>query len=170
MTKTLFTIGYEKAELADFIATLKLCNIEQLLDVRELPQSRKRGFSKNILAAALEAEGIAYLHFKQLGDPKHGREAARQGNYMQFEEIFQAHMDLEASKVALVSLAECASKKTSVLLCYERDHRFCHRKILADKLNVHYSFLIAHRGVSHGLAGGNDGQQNNTGTHRSQNR
>ncbi len=163
MTKTLFTIGYEKAELDDFISTLKACNIEQVLDVRELPQSRKRGFSKNILAAALEAEGIGYLHFKQLGDPKHGRDAARQGNYQQFEEIFQAHMDLEASKEALKLLATCAEEKTSTLLCYERDHHFCHRKILADKLNVHYSFSISHRGVSHGLAGGKNEQRNTTG-------
>lgn len=164
MSKTLFTIGYEKAELNDFISTLKACNIEQVLDVRELPQSRKRGFSKNILAAALEAEGIGYLHFKQLGDPKHGREAARQGKYEQFEEIFHAHMDLEASKEALKSLAKCAEQKTSTLLCYERDHRFCHRKILADKLNVHYSFSIAHRGVRHGLAEDENGQRSTAGS------
>jgi uncharacterized protein (DUF488 family) len=153
MTETIFTIGYEKAELDDFILTLKACNIEQVLDVRELPQSRRRGFSKNILATALETEGISYLHFKQLGDPKHGRDAARMGNYQQFEQIFQAHMDLEASKDALASLAKCAEEKISVLLCYERDHRYCHRKILADKLHVQYSFSVVHRGVSHGLAG-----------------
>jgi uncharacterized protein (DUF488 family) len=166
MNRMLFTIGYEKAELDDFISTLKACHIEQVLDVRELPQSRKRGFSKNILAAALEVEGIGYLHFKQLGDPKHGREAARQGNYRQFEDIFQAHMDLDASIDALKSLAACAADKISVLLCYERDHRFCHRKILADKLNVHYSFSIAHRGVSHGLAGGKNDKRNTSGTPR----
>ena len=46
----LATIGYEGSAIEDFIATLKLANIEILLDVREIPLSRKKGFSKNALA------------------------------------------------------------------------------------------------------------------------
>jgi hypothetical protein len=47
-----------------------------LIDVRDVPLSRKPGFSKSALQANLEAHGIAYVHLKGLGDPKPGREAA----------------------------------------------------------------------------------------------
>ena len=56
--KHLYTVGYEGAVLGDFIATLKAFGIKQIIDVRDLPLSRKRGFSKNALASALAEAGI----------------------------------------------------------------------------------------------------------------
>ncbi len=50
--KKLFTIGYEGAQLADFLATLACHRVSVVVDVRELPLSRRKGFSKNRLAAA----------------------------------------------------------------------------------------------------------------------
>ena len=40
------------------------------MDVRELPLSRKKGFSKSAFCAALSAHGMAYLHAPALGFPK----------------------------------------------------------------------------------------------------
>lgn len=74
--KHLYTVGYEGVDLDEFIATLKTFGIKQIIDVRDLPLSRKRGFSKNALASALAEAGVKYLHVKSLGDPKPGREAA----------------------------------------------------------------------------------------------
>src|SRR5690606_12528122 len=68
--KRLYTIGYEGMELHSFIGTLKAYEIDVLLDVRDFPSSRKRGFSKSPLREALEAEGIEYRHEKALGTPK----------------------------------------------------------------------------------------------------
>ena len=56
--RTLFTIGYEKARLVDVIAALKGAGVETLIDVRDRPQSRRPGFSKNQLAAG--ARGSRY--------------------------------------------------------------------------------------------------------------
>ncbi|MHB8473742.1 MAG: hypothetical protein ACYDC8_13035 [Gammaproteobacteria bacterium] len=42
--KKLFTIGYEGTALDDFMRTLKAAKIDGLLDVRELPMSRRKGF------------------------------------------------------------------------------------------------------------------------------
>jgi uncharacterized protein (DUF488 family) len=39
------TIGYEGVSLADFLATLKAAGVQLLLDIRELPISRRKGFS-----------------------------------------------------------------------------------------------------------------------------
>src|SRR5688572_434272 len=98
---TLYTIGYEGAALSDFVATLHVARIKHVMAVRQVPQSRRPGFSKNVLAAALALEGIGYSHWKQLGDPKPGREAARQGRMEEFREIFEAHLALPQSQEAL---------------------------------------------------------------------
>ena len=71
-----YTIGYEGTDIDRFVATLKAVGVRRLADVRALPLSRKKGFSKNKLAERLQTEGIDYLPFRQLGDPKPGRDAA----------------------------------------------------------------------------------------------
>jgi hypothetical protein len=48
----LFTIGYEKARLADVVATLTTAGVATLIDVRDLPISQRPGFSKHQRAAA----------------------------------------------------------------------------------------------------------------------
>jgi uncharacterized protein (DUF488 family) len=73
----LFTLGYEGLNVDTYIAALKLHDIHTLVDVRELPLSRKKGFSKNVLAARLDAEGIGYLHLRSLGAPRPIRHALR---------------------------------------------------------------------------------------------
>jgi uncharacterized protein (DUF488 family) len=149
MTK-LFTIGYEGASPEDFVATLQRAGVKQIIDIRQLPQSRRRGFSKNQLTAILSDASIEYCHVKQLGDPKHGRDAARAGRIDEFRQIFNAHMELQDSLDALANTSALAKEKTSALLCYERDYRHCHRAIVAQKINVIYQILIEHIGVING--------------------
>jgi uncharacterized protein (DUF488 family) len=91
--QTIYTIGYEGASVQGLIGTLEHMGIQHVLDVRELPQSRRPGFSKKVLAEALAQAGIEYSHLRQLGDPKNGREAARRGDINEFKAIFEAHMD-----------------------------------------------------------------------------
>lgn len=158
----LFTIGYEKASISDFVATLARVGIQQVIDIRELPQSRRKGFSKNQLSDHLNAASILYRHVRQLGDPKHGRDAAKAGRLEEFKSIYNAHLDLSASLAALKDVASLAAEKPSVLLCYERDARNCHRKIVADRLGVLYSFQVRHLGVREGLS---DSQTERRGWH-----
>lgn len=143
----IYTIGYEGASLADFLATLHQAGIQRVVDVRELPQSRRPGFSKNILAAALQNENIAYEHRKRLGDPKPGRDAARAGRHDEFKQIFAAHMETTAAKDELNNLVATLASERCVLLCYERNHKQCHRQLLCDGLQKLGSFEIKHIGV-----------------------
>ncbi len=66
----LYTFGYEGLDLDAFLARLGAAGVCQVVDVRELPLSRKKGFSKRALAAALAAHDIEYLHMPALGCPK----------------------------------------------------------------------------------------------------
>jgi len=141
----LFTIGYESATLEDFLATLKNAGVSLLLDVREFPGSRKRGFSKNALASSLAANGIQYLHLRGLGDPKLGRDAARAGDFELFRRIFLQHMTTEKAQSDLQRAADLLKKKRRIcLMCYERDPATCHRSMVADMLSSAEGITIHH--------------------------
>lgn len=150
-TKPLYTIGYEGAELGDLLSTLRKQNIEQVIDVRELPLSRKRGFSKNSLKEALNAHGIEYLHIRALGDPKAGRMAARSGDFVTFRRLYKTHLKLKAAQDALFEASRAAKKKTSVLLCFELDFENCHRSIVASSLSVNSGFIVHHLYISRNI-------------------
>jgi uncharacterized protein (DUF488 family) len=129
-----FTIGYEGTDIERFIETLKIVGVKVLADVRAVALSRKKGFSKKALKNRLAEEGIGYLHFVELGDPKAGREAARAGKYDQFRKIYNAHLATNEAKLALNELAETVKENVTCLLCFERDPKVCHRSIVAEKL------------------------------------
>jgi uncharacterized protein (DUF488 family) len=144
------TIGYERASLVDFVATLQLSKIDVLVDIRDRAQSRRPGFSKTALAAALNEVGIEYIHMKELGDPKEGRDAARRGDYNRFRAIFSNVMMTEAAEQAIMKLEDLANNCRICLMCFERDQRACHRKIVADKLAARGNINVEHLGVKDG--------------------
>lgn len=143
----IYTIGYEGASVPDFLATLKAVGVQRVVDVRQLPQSRRAGFSKKSLAEALDSQKISYEHRRHLGDPKPGRDAAKAGKHEEFKRIFLSHMATEAARSELVDLSATLALEVGVLLCYERDYRHCHRSILCDHLLRLGSFEIRHIGV-----------------------
>lgn len=79
---TIFTIGYEGLDIDAFLSLLAKHDINTVVDVRELPLSRKPGFSKKALGTALNLSGREYVHMVQLGCPKTVRERYRyDGNW-----------------------------------------------------------------------------------------
>lgn len=147
MSNTIFTIGYEGASLGNFIDTLATAGIERVIDIRDVPASRKPGFSKNALAAALGEAGIDYRHLKPLGDPKPGREAMRRGDKEQFLNIYADHVRKPEAQASLQNAVDLASETASVLLCYERDPKDCHRTLVAGMMKDIGSFAVRHLGV-----------------------
>ena len=147
----LATIGYEKSTLADFIATLRHAGIDTLVDVRERAQSRRAGFSKTALANALNEAGIEYIHLPELGDPKPGREAARAGKMDLFRKIYGNVMDSHSAKSAIEQLVEMIGEKHICLMCFERDHKECHRSILIEEMRLLCNLEVRHLGVPKGF-------------------
>jgi len=136
--KKVWTIGYERVGQAAFVEALKAAKIKTLIDVREVANSRRAGFAKKSLAAALDEAGIAYIHMKALGTPKLGREAARKGDTKTMTRIFEAKMVEPESQMALAETAELASKGRVCLMCLEHDWRDCHRTIVAQHLTADF--------------------------------
>lgn len=141
------TIGYEGSKIEDFIARIVSAGVETLVDVRELPLSRKKGFSKNQLREAIENLGIKYVHLKSLGDPKDGRLAARAGDHDRFVHIFTRHMETDEAITGLHQLSQLVGDAKVCLVCFERNHRDCHRKIVVDQLAMVSPIEIRHIAV-----------------------
>ena len=144
------TIGYEQTALRDFVQTLREEGIACVIDVRDLPQSRRAGFSKRQLAASLEEAGIGYVHLKGLGTPKEGRVANRQRNYPLFWEIVERQLARPEADLDLQRAAEVAGRQPSVLLCYEADPHVCHRDRVAALLQERFGFATRHLKVRFG--------------------
>jgi uncharacterized protein (DUF488 family) len=148
LAATLFTIGYEKARLADVVATLAGARVSTLIDVRDRPISRRPGFSKRQLEAAIEEAGMRYLSLRALGTPPEGREANRRREWDRFWQIVEARLAGPEAELALHEAAITARQSASVLLCYEADWRVCHRRRVAEMLAERHGFAVRHLTVA----------------------
>jgi uncharacterized protein (DUF488 family) len=135
--KKLFTIGYEQTPPQAVLNELEQAGVKLLVDVRAIASSRRPGFSKSQLAAGLDQRGIGYVHLRGLGTPKEGRLAARAGDARGLERIFSKHMTTPQAKEQLDELrALIATAGPVCILCYERDHRGCHRRFIAEAIHA----------------------------------
>ena len=122
---------------------LESAGVKLLVDVRAVVSSRRPGFSKNQLAAALDERGIGYIHMKGLGTPKEGRLAARRGDMKALERIYAKHLKTPQAREELDELSALVMKAGPVcILCYERDHQHCHRKWIAEIIHERDGALI----------------------------
>lgn len=145
---TVFTIGYEAANLPQVIDSLKAAGVGQVVDVRAVAASRRAGFSKMILRNSLEADGIDYVHLRALGTPKDGRDAARKGHVAKMERIFNDHMGTPEAQEELAKAAVIVMEKPSALLCFESCADGCHRRIVADLIRSTTGCTVEHLQVA----------------------
>ena len=130
----LFTIGYATHTPTTLLDRLIANNVEVLLDVRELPLSRRPGFSKLALAKAAEKRGVEYRHFKSLGVPSHLRKERKLGRldgrpYLEaFRRILKDQPEVLADALGVVEDKRCC------LLCLEQHPADCHRSVVAEEL------------------------------------
>ena len=140
--KLLSTIGYEGKTVDEFLAQLSEAGVETVIDVRAVAASRRPGFSKTALGAALAERGIAYLHLRPLGTPKAGREAARKGRIAEMHAIFEEQLQTPEAELAMAKADEAARERHAALLCFEADHAHCHREVVAERLAQRSGFAI----------------------------
>jgi uncharacterized protein (DUF488 family) len=126
----IYTVGYEGLTLEEFLQRLQRAWVQIVVDVRDVALSRKRGFSKTALAAALRDAGMEYLHIRSLGCPKPIRDQYRANHdWKVYTAAFMDH--LREQTVAVHGLAAVCNGTTAALLCYEANPAFCHRTYVA---------------------------------------
>ena len=139
------TVGYAGTSVDQFLAALTGHEVERLIDIRELPISRKRGFAKAALRDRLGAEGIAYEHFRILGSPKPVRDRFRKTkNDAEFFAAMDRHLENAEALDAIASVIELAERSTCCLMCYCPNWEQCHRRAVVDAIAKRVALTAHH--------------------------
>ena len=130
MPPHLYTLGYEGLDIDAFVARVREAGVKTVVDVRELPLSRKKGFSKTAFGAALAQAGLAYFHAPALGCPRPVRDRYKaDGDWVEYTHSFLAYLDTQDATVR--ELVKLAKATTACLVCFEADYTMCHRTFVA---------------------------------------
>ncbi len=128
-----FTLGYQSHTTNTFFDLLSENDVNILIDIRQNPVSRKRGFSKRFLEKTSARMGIEYLHFPCLGTPPRIRRLyLRTGDVKQALKQYEQH--LRSRRPCLESLLRTVASRHFCLLCLESDYTSCHRSVVAQHL------------------------------------
>lgn len=139
-----FSIGYERALIEDFLVTLQKAGSTYLVDVRDVPWSRRKEFVKGNLSEVMRAANIGYLHYKPLRNPPQAREANKSGDTDTFRQLYHMQLQSPMGKRAVTDLVGLASNETPCLMCYERDPTMCHRLIISGVLTRDHGIEVIH--------------------------
>ena len=129
----LYTIGYEKRDIEEFIEILKANNIDLLLDIRERAWSYKKDFCKTRLGNKLKRKGIQYIHIREAGNPKEYRQKANTIHECLL--LYKEYLKRTESGLSEIKSVVANNGFNNVcLMCFERDSELCHRSILVKKI------------------------------------
>ena len=136
--RLIWTVGHSTQERDQLVALLRAHGMEQLVDVRRYPASRRNPqFNADELAAALPAAGIAYEHVEALGGRRSRRRDSPNDGWT--EPGFQGYadwMDTPEFEQALARLEAVARERRTAVMCAEGMWWRCHRRLIADALVV----------------------------------
>jgi len=138
----LCTIGYEGRSPEELAEVLLASKVKRVVDVRQLPLSRKHGFSKSALAAFLAKRGIGYVNPRELGTPAPIRTHYKKTH--DFAALTKAYLAYVAGMGdAVEELYKVVRAERCCLLCFERDPAQCHRSLLATVVSRR-GFRVCH--------------------------
>lgn len=129
----IYTIGYEGRTPDSFVNILLSNGLKRLVDVREIANSRKAGFSSTTLGRFLEQHDIEYIHMRELGSPQKMRATYRENNdFVSFSKKYESFLD--GKKDDMKTLTGLAVEKPTAIMCFEREASNCHRSIIAARI------------------------------------
>ncbi|MDN6519622.1 MAG: DUF488 domain-containing protein [Yaniella sp.] len=134
---TIFTIGHSNRDLTDFVALLQEQAIEQVVDVRKLPGSKRYPqFDEDTLAQGLSQREIDLTRNQGLtGRRRVSKNLAFETNAWWKNRSFHNYADHALSpefQTGLAELIDTASHYRTAVMCSEAVWWRCHRRIIAD--------------------------------------
>ncbi len=135
----IWTIGHSTREIDVFISLLEENGIKLLADVRSLPGSKRYPqFNKKALAESLNAHGIRYEHFPELGGrrkpkPDSRNTAWRNASFRGYAD----HMETEEFHKGIERLLALAREAgPAAIMCAEAVWWRRHRSLISDYLKA----------------------------------
>lgn len=137
----IYTIGFTKKTLEDFITRLKKAGVQRVVDIRLNDSSQLSGFAKSQdLDFILKQFGIEYISVKSLAPDKTLLNKYREDkDWDAYEFNFKALMNARNAKNKLNELQ--LDKKVSCFLCSEDKPEKCHRHLVAEMLDKNFEIL-----------------------------
>ena len=152
----IWTIGHSTRAIDEFISLLKENEINLLADVRAFPSSKRYPhFNKDALAESLNAHGIRYEHFPELGGKRKSKPDSRNtawrnvsfrgyADYMETEQFQKgverllafARSDGLGSRRNERDGWEAVNPCAIAIMCAEAVWWRCHRSLIADYLKA----------------------------------
>jgi uncharacterized protein (DUF488 family) len=134
----ILTVGHSTHPIEEFLELLEAHRVEQVVDIRTIPKSRRNPqFNKEKLAATLDGRGIGYVHLPSLGglrQPRHDsiNTAWQNESFRGYADYMQTP-EFDRGIRELVLLAE---HRTTAMMCAESLPWRCHRSLVADALSA----------------------------------
>ena len=135
----IWTIGHSTREIDEFISLLKENLSKLLVDVRAFPSSKRYSqFNKDALKESLNAHGIRYEHFPELGGkrkskPDSSNAAWRNASFRGYAD----YMETEQFQKGIERLLGVATEAgPAAIVCAEAVWWRCHRSLIADYLKA----------------------------------
>ena len=143
--KAIYTAGYERKTVDEFLNLLMQSGIRRLIDVRYNPISRRYGFHKSTLKRLCNSLDIDYQHLPGLGIP--GSARGDLNSMDSYTSLFKDYgCSLPSRSDDLQTAISLLKSKPSVLVCMEANPHYCHRNVLAHHLAGIIDWSIHHLG------------------------
>jgi len=136
MAWLIWTVGHSTRPIEVFLALLQTYAIQQIVDVRAFPYSRRNPqFHAVELIASLQQAGLAYRHLPLLGGRRKSRpDSINQGWRNASFRGYADYMQTEPFQMGLSELMTWADDRRTAMMCAEAVPWRCHRSLIADAL------------------------------------
>jgi uncharacterized protein (DUF488 family) len=132
----IFTVGHSTHPIEEFLELLAAHGIEQLMDVRTIPKSRRNPqYNTDALAESLQQAHIRYRHMPGLGGLRHPRKDSINSAWQ--NDSFRGYADYMQTppfEASLSELIDASKLHRTVIMCAEAVPWRCHRSLIADAL------------------------------------
>jgi uncharacterized protein (DUF488 family) len=135
----IWTIGHSTRAIDEFISLLEENEIKLLADVRAWPGSKRYPqFNKDALAESLNAHGIGYQHFPELGGKRKSKPDSRNTAWRNASfRGYADYMETEQFQKGIERLLDVAAEAgPTAIMCAEAVWWRCHRSLIADYLKA----------------------------------
>ncbi len=144
----LLTVGHGPADRSTLTDVLAGAGVELLVDVRRFPGSRRHpDVGRDALATWLPEVGIEYAWEEDLGGrrslPRDEAEADTWWRVAAFRG-YAAHTRTDAFRTALARVLEVADAGQVAVMCSESVWWRCHRRIIADVVELGHGRPVRH--------------------------
>ena len=135
----IWTIGHSTRTIDEFISLLEENGVKLLADVRTWPGSKRYPqFNKEALAESLDANGIRYEHFPELGGKRKSKQDSRNTAWRNASfRGYADYMETEQFQKGIERLLDVAAESgPTAIMCAEAVWWRCHRSLISDYLKA----------------------------------